>query len=233
MTKRPIGWCNICGTHGELSPEHIPPRKAFNNNEVFEGYLDWSTWNFVKTGKSPQSIKYSICGFCNNLTSDYAQTYVNVAKQAAIYVDRMPVGANANMIIHDFYPLRLIKSIVTMIFVVNEFGFREKHPALVNFVMNKDIKSLPPKYKVYMNLASGTMAKFMGVAGEFNIYNSRSVVSSCVEFKPLSVAVSFNDPHENYYDISHLSNFGYREKRTSTAFKVKKLDIDDKSRIII
>jgi hypothetical protein len=35
MSRRPvIGTCHICGDHGKLSFEHVPPKEAFNKRVV-------------------------------------------------------------------------------------------------------------------------------------------------------------------------------------------------------
>ena len=91
------GECCICGTFGELTFEHVPPRAAFNDRRVFEAKLDsllggqWKPGTPITKGRYVQRGvgRHSLCGKCNNDTgTGYGQAYVDFARQAMILLDR-------------------------------------------------------------------------------------------------------------------------------------------------
>jgi hypothetical protein len=87
------GFCCICGVHGKLSFEHIPPEAAFNDRRVFEADINsllngkWSPEERIEEGKYKQrgAGRYSLCGKCNSDTGSwYGSAYVGVARQTMV-----------------------------------------------------------------------------------------------------------------------------------------------------
>jgi hypothetical protein len=70
-----VGTCCLCGTWGDLSFEHIPPRAAFNDHRVFEANVKkligtewWDGSNSGVEGKWAQrgAGKETLCNRCNS-----------------------------------------------------------------------------------------------------------------------------------------------------------------------
>src|SRR5580693_1774474 len=94
MASPVFGRCCICGTEGKLSFEHVPPRKAFNDQPLLfadkerlrsGGHPD----EYDTGGKEHQkgSGTYTLCEKCNNDTGGwYGRAYVDFAKQGMEYL---------------------------------------------------------------------------------------------------------------------------------------------------
>lgn len=235
MKLTAYGRCRLCGLLGDLSPEHNPAKKAFNNTPTFDlDYWDWlfnHTWT-RRGKKNKQSINYTICPFCNNLTSPYAQEYVKIAKQAQFFKEQIQyseiqynetVGLNFK----NVYPARLARALLTMIFVVNGPNFRDKHPELVNFVMNDGLVGIPSQYKIHLNLCDGQIVRKIGLSGiaHFEIENGKHYLDliSCVDFRPLSVMFSIDHNYQDFEDINYLSQYRNSDKLDQLTLRCKKL----------
>ncbi len=85
MSKIHNGICHICGKKGELTFEHIPPKKALNwaRAKTYNGYeaLKKSQGAPAKYCNSQQGMgKPTLCQSCNNNTGAwYAQAYCDFA----------------------------------------------------------------------------------------------------------------------------------------------------------
>ena len=72
-----IGTCHICGTHGKLSFEHVPPKKAFNNRRVvkvgFDEAMSVGPYDQLEKGHIDQreAGAYTLCSTCNNKTGSW------------------------------------------------------------------------------------------------------------------------------------------------------------------
>jgi hypothetical protein len=40
MAKQQFGICRLCGTHGKLSFEHVPPESAFNDQRILRSTFE-------------------------------------------------------------------------------------------------------------------------------------------------------------------------------------------------
>ena len=70
------GICHLCGTFGQLSFEHVPPRRAFNELKI-KSFKFWDIY-CSKKGRDQQkgAGDYTLCNSCNNNTgSCYAESY--------------------------------------------------------------------------------------------------------------------------------------------------------------
>ena len=120
------GKCHLCGKQCELTFEHVPPKKAYNNKKVHLINRDIFI-NHIISGNKPWDLSglrykvsqrglggYTLCSQCNNNTGDwYANDYVNFVN--AIW----DVLAKSNDIekvkevkLKVMYPLRIIKQIL-------------------------------------------------------------------------------------------------------------------------
>lgn len=123
MNKKQMGYCHICGSYGELSFEHIPPKSALNRGhaKVYTG--DDAIKHY--TGEKSRYLnlqrgmgKYSLCESCNNNTGAwYAAVYNDVAKKVAYDLQKRSAlkhGEILSFLSEEFPALIFVKQIVTM-----------------------------------------------------------------------------------------------------------------------
>ena len=74
MAKKEItGTCRICGFHGKMTEEHIPPKGAFNDKRIYVGQpangLPFGPDEMVDRRVVQGGFKlYTLCERCNNDT---------------------------------------------------------------------------------------------------------------------------------------------------------------------
>lgn len=218
------GTCKICGFTGELSFEHVPPEKAFNNNrfhysasleqvsklEVAE--IDLSSPE-AKFRKKQGGIGFhSICKKCNNSTGSwYAKDFIEWAHQSMAILLKAN-GKPTLLYPTFFYPLRVIKQIVTMFFSVNQDVFRETEPQLVKFILDREARFLDVRYKVfcYYNLKGHNRYIGNNFIGNFDSSNITHI--SEISFPPFGFVMTIDSekPDNRLTDISHFANFDYQ-----------------------
>ena len=81
--KKILGKCHLCGSYGELTFEHVPPRAAFNNRPVIPMSHD-QAFNLrpEESPKGPIQQRgmggYTLCSNCNNRTGHwYGSSFVD------------------------------------------------------------------------------------------------------------------------------------------------------------
>lgn len=107
----------------------------------------------------------------------------------------------------------MIKQIVCMFFSVNSPVFRLAQPALVQFVLNRDLNGLDPKIKIFAYYSTGPAARHMGVAASLNIFTRTIRVLSEIAFPPFGylMALGSTPPDERLVDISFLAKYRYND----------------------
>lgn len=226
MSKRPIGLCHICGKETQLSFEHVPPRAAFNNRpllyahikELFCGRADLDSLS--RKGKTQQKGAggYTLCERCNNLTGHwYGCAFVDWAYQGMQIVQGTKCEPTLIYNFHIF-PLRIIKQIVCMFFSSNSPRFRDCHPELVKFVLDRDTRCLPSYIRVYAFYTLADRSRSAGVTGLLKGVNnfgdsSRSFIFSEVTFPPFGFLMTLNSPtpDDRLLDISEFSHYAYND----------------------
>jgi hypothetical protein len=214
------GICHICGIEGKLSYEHVPPESAFNDHRVVRA-IQKDLFNIDWDGKKGDILQkgsgaHTLCGKCNNDTGSwYAAEYASWAKQgmeALIRIDeedRLPFFVR-----FSGYPLRLLKQVITMHFSTNSYGYADKHPELVRFIMDRNSRQLPPRYKIDLVLVRGHH-RSTGVYSVLNLDTRRFDIASEVAHLPFSFVLRFvdntNDPTacERHGPIEHFADYDY------------------------
>lgn len=234
MAKNNNGICHLCGKNGELSFEHIPPKKAFNNCPVsFYDYFMGKTDGNYNIQHSPKGLgEYTLCQTCNNYTGGcYGAAFIDWAKQS---MDTLQYTQNNPSLFYRFriYPLRVIKQIVTIMFSVNDKQFSKDHQELVKFVLNKDQSHLNPDTKVYAFYTAGGFRMSGGMGKiETNDFSLESLaekvnglrtkiethrIFSEFAFPPLGYVLAFEreKPDNRLIDISGFASYRYSDKDT-------------------
>ena len=217
------GRCHICGKHEKLSFEHVPPKQAFNSRPVvrrpFDESLDYGPDEVppLKGGVIEQRGMggYTLCERCNSLTGHwYGSDFVEWCYQGLDILIRAE-GKPRLVYLHYVLPLRVLKQIVTMFFSACGPGFRDRAEELVEFVLNRERRYLPPKYGfyVYYNI-EGTL-RFSSIVATMEIFKGQSCVFSEISFPPFGYVMTLDSPPPDprLYSISHFAKYDYDEFR--------------------
>jgi len=218
MKKMQSGECHICGDFGPLSFEHVPPQAAFNDRPLLAHAIDeiLEKGSYQKNkGKICQrgAGSYTLCQRCNNDTGAwYGKHYVNWVNQG---MRILSASKGAPTLYYNFliFPLAIIKQILCMFFSVNSVGFSENNPELVRFVLDKKLKYLPHKIKIFLYYSIHSNIRQAGVMGKMNIIDDKkSSIFSEITFPPFGYILTFDrPPHKDMLEITHFSNFGYND----------------------
>lgn len=227
--KTRTGNCHLCGQYGALSFEHVPPESAFNNQRIItpdtKKVFELTDLDELRKLSGRQSQRgqggYTLCSQCNNLTGHwYGANYAAWAYQGADYLQRSSDRMMQVAYPYHLLPLRVIKQIVCMFFSVNSPRFREAHPELVRFVLNKDTKYLSPRTKIYVGYLWSDRIRSAGVTASLQLDKitgvTRRRVYSEISFPPFSYILSLDSPPPEHemLDITFFGNYAYNEFAT-------------------
>ncbi|OHD14902.1 MAG: hypothetical protein A2086_10925 [Spirochaetes bacterium GWD1_27_9] len=216
------GICHICGFEGKLSFEHIPPKSAFNDKPVNIIKLDKVKFDIDKNDLKKSKIQqrgaggYTLCEKCNNNTGkwygDYFKYFCDNGKKILELSNNNP-----NLIyLYKINPLPILKQIITMFFSINSNKFRQLYKDLVFFVLNKEKKYLPPKYRFFIYYNIEGYIRNSPSYGIFNIETNQSIFGTEINFPPFGYSMTFNSqaPDERLVEITHFSRYSYDETVT-------------------
>ena len=230
MAKK--GLCAICGKGGKLTDEHIPPQCAGNIRGVSLHTLD----DYLKADQDPTKMENgqlrpegtlwaTLCERCNNvvLGSWYVPHFCRFVQGATYSLAELMRGQfeelkrKKNVAVTlktgPIRPLALVKTIAGMILALNAESdprFRERHQALADFVLDKDV-ALPEPYRAYLAVHSGQWATFAPtMAKAVGKPPSRTVWFSAVENPPFAFLLTFNEESpdtEPFLPLGGLANY--------------------------
>lgn len=226
MTNNHFGKCALCGKECELTFEHIPPKKAFNNARAKivtgdkllynEDRMPWDTNGLPYTNQQQGSGKYSLCSECNNNTGSwYAEDYIAMA-HAVAYALRQVKKDKYTITIPELHPLRIIKQILSMFCSVNQFD-DERIKILRQFVLDKEAKYLDKtKYKVCIYSTRSTITKSAPLTALLRIVNNglETDIVSEITAAPIGLILYFDPvtiPEYKFFgtDITELADYNY------------------------
>lgn len=206
------GLCSICGKGGKLSFEHIPPKAAYNEAGVeLYGIDDWlKREDGELSGGVPQpqgTGLYTICKSCNELSGRHyvpefaklvhagIQLHVQLSER---WGDDDPDGhlepRVATVGIQAVRPLLVVKEIVAMLLAVNGPAFGTRNRALVDFVLDPNTRGLPDRYRLFLSLFSGPLARFAGLS--FVASPGRTSWLTEVAYPPFAYLLTLDSPPE-------------------------------------
>ncbi|QSR86144.1 hypothetical protein EM20IM_06435 [Candidatus Methylacidiphilum infernorum] len=226
----PIGRCRICGNEGKLSFEHVPPKKAFNRYPILEIKLEEWFWpQFGKIGKDEKKAGfgvYTLCEKCNNKTGSwYGSHYVKFVKQAMEVLDNTKGKIQNEQRISSpfqFKPLPVFKQIITMFFSLNDPGFRDRHPYLVDFVLARNKRGLPDNIRLFAFYTVGPLYRLSGEQGCI-IYDTRKrcfSIQSELCYPPFGFLLKTDgsdpDPEYPIFEITRFKDYDYNKELSDT-----------------
>lgn len=211
------GNCHICGTYGELTAEHVPPQKAFNNRRTiklpFDHAINLGPEEIPRGRYEQGGVKmYTLCGSCNNNTGNwYANDFVDWCYQGADILTKSNYRPSLIYMYHAF-PLRIIKQIITMFCSVAGVGFTQKHPYIVDFLLNKNTRYLPDLINVFVYYNFEGRLRYSGISGQLRPHG-KIIVMSEITFPPFGYVMTLNSdpPDQRLFSISHFAQYGYND----------------------
>lgn len=212
------GVCHICGSYGKLSFEHVPPRKAFNDGRrvVVVGFDNMVSLGPDDEPKGPiqqqGAGRYTLCEKCNNNTGSwYGAAFVKWCHQGMSVLKRTNFRPNT-FTLHYLPPLRILKQIVTMLFSVNDKdAFRQAFPELVEFVLNKDNRYLPSKFRFFIYFNTGDKFRYNGLSAKADLNTGSVETLTEISYPPFGyvMTVDSEPPDESLLEITHFSQYQY------------------------
>ena len=217
-----IGTCHICGEHGPLSFEHVPPRRAFNDRPVvrvdFEEAMELGP-DVAAKGPIQQrgSGGHTLCPRCNNKTGSwYGKHFIDWCYQGMDILVRS--RGNPTLIhLNYLFPLPVIKQIATMFFSINSDRFHTGNQELVRFVLNREARGLSPTFRFFVYYNTQGLIRSTGVMAAMKIGSAPSLLSE-FSYPPFGYMMTIDsDPPDNrLFEITHFAHYAYNEFKVMT-----------------
>jgi hypothetical protein len=224
--------CRICRQRPADSFEHVPPRKALNDEATrVYGITDWleAPDGVLQGGEIEQRGAGGIylCQRCNNNTGSWygKELVVAAASGASILrqtpLDELDAKLKATWASVTFtqsetgpHPLRFIKQVVTMLLAISPIELSAKNPALGDFVMERTKTGLPDDYRFYLSLFAGPNARTVGGGVKIDLERNRSDVVVEVAFPPFAYVMTIGSEPDAIptAEITDCVNVGYDQR---------------------
>ncbi|MBS1806564.1 MAG: hypothetical protein JST84_00050 [Acidobacteria bacterium] len=160
MAKK-VGICRICTLTKALSKEHIPPRNAYNSEDVilskpdlqsFDPFVNWKK-RIIQGGYS----EFVICESCNNQTGTwYGREYGTFASSCVSTANESNLKKTVPIVIPKLMPLRVYKQALTTICASAKPDFSRRLDLVVGKNPN-DWGVIKPKEAKDLSLISKTL----------------------------------------------------------------------------
>lgn len=202
ITKGPkVGHCNICGTHGPLTEDHIPPKGASRLSQV-------AMMNIVdllsvqrpnrSTRFSQDGVKYrTLCAKCNNerLGLGYDPTLIALTKDVRAYLEST-LHLPAEMQFQT-KPNRLVRSVVGHLLAhgVGEHRNGTMMERLTDYFLDESIL-FPEELKLYYWVYPFNDQVIIKGAGVSLHYWNSFAVFMLLKFFPMSFLIVLDEPVE-------------------------------------
>ena len=212
--------CHLCCRPGPLSFEHVPPASAFNRRPVVEvpilGVMQHGL-GAQPRGRINQrgAGAFTLCESCNTKTGDwYAGDFADWCHQAASVLLRSDFKPRL-IYLHYIFPLRVLKQICTMAFSANTERWRENHPELERFVLDRTRRWLNGRYRVFVYYNVEGCYRFVGnQMAMVNLYQGRDVVQVTeISHPPFGYVLTADGtrPDDRLYEVTHFRRYAYDE----------------------
>ena len=220
MAKRvtQYGRCHLCGVHGPLTEEHVPPKKAFNNRRTIILSFNEALALGPETpdrGKIRQGgvRGYTLCAQCNNNTGSwYGRALIDWCYRGMEILERS--GGRSTLInIYNCYPLRILKQILIMFCSVNSDKFTDVHPWLRRYLLNRESRGLPPSFRLYLYYNITGKLRYAGLSSQVDTKTGNITLISEITYPPFGYVLTIDSdpPNERLGDISFFDKYSYNE----------------------
>ena len=116
--------------------------------------------------------------------------------------------------INGMRALPVVKQIIASLLALNAPEFGQKNPDLVNFVLDRNLKGLPQKYRLYLCLYAGPIARFAGLAVELNVVTKNAVYMTELAHPPFAYLLTIDsEPSQPTGEITVWTTRDFDEAR--------------------
>ena len=176
--------CRLCGSGGDLSFEHVPPRTAGNADTAWLYGLESFLAREQPTGRPAGraliqqrgSGVYSLCRACNALAgARYVPEYLEWVRLGRHVLSRLKPSLSEIDAGSDSHHVRVhldqarvgrfLKQVVTLLLALSPGNFAAKNPELCSYARDPVAVGLPGDYQLYLALYAGPIARYNGGAG--------------------------------------------------------------------
>lgn len=227
-----VGVCRFCGFEGDLSFEHVPPKRAFNGarvdaienpEELFGKTTAEVTALFAQTKMVRQQAgagAHTLCSPCNSALGAYSYPYAILCEELD-HLSYLPPCWIPYEVEVDIRPLNVFKAMMAMMVSVAPNAFSgDGH--IRNFLKDKDCLVLDKsKWRLSLAVYSRTsrLKKTSGLVGittidEFLAGQPLRQYSE-VAFHPLAVVMSHGDypfDEDRFADLSSFLDYRFNER---------------------
>jgi len=219
MVRRKMqqGTCRLCGNDGDLTFEHIPPQKAFNNLRTIS--LSWD--QAMRLGPD-EPVKgkveqggvgmYTLCPRCNNGTGGwYARSLVKWCYRGMEILERSKGTADL-FHMRGAYPLRVLKEIMVMFCSVNP-EMTEKQPWLRRFLLNTHSREWDEAWHLFIYFNFEGKLRYSGVSGSFDLATGDTTLMSEINYPPFGYMLVMDGAalDDRLTEITSFISYGFDE----------------------
>ena len=221
--------CRICGKVTKLSYEHVPPKAVGNDGKV--EMLGMDAW-LAREGPEADKLRgtisqrgsgaYSLCRECNSRAGElYVPEFLQwhnvgadvINQQDLTALDSQMENIAVDLEIEKVRPGRFMKQVVTMLLAIAPGGFAKANPELAEYALKPEKLGLPPRYKIYLALYAGPLARFDGgavrvSAGPEGVGSNVLILE--IAYPPFAyvLAIDETEPSVETCDVTNLTEPG-------------------------
>ncbi len=219
--KQQEGKCWLCGEHGPLTLEHIPPHVAFNQHplllrqiserSVETGVLSWDQGRQYRKGFAVRSL----CGRCNNRAGQrFAPPYIEFIKTVAERIGSTRLRHRLT-IQKIRKPQLILKQVIQQFVTANGSTFVEANPWMRRFLQPETSAKLPPEICVYLFATNMSVARTTGISGHVQAGPNHVRIVSEFTYWPVGTVLSYGElPNEELAPIHHWARLPYKGNET-------------------
>lgn len=216
MNRGPnIGHCVICGIHGKLSRDHVPPKACNNLNDVELKTLH-PTKEHSNRGTTSQGGSHykTLCNKCNSteLGINYDPSLVDLSNE----ITSLVIGAKNKNIslpkkIYPFIrPQKIARSIVGHCLAA--IAIEESKTGLISTPIGDTLRKyfldpsapLPEELDIYYWPYPSNQQVIIKNIGKSSIHHSGIIFGHIIKFLPLGFWLVWNKPHSIQLNINQL-----------------------------
>jgi hypothetical protein len=217
-TQNKLGKCALCGIHGKLSFEHVPPRSAFNNGPIFiktfDNIFNQNSHLFGKSIRSNRGFgSFTLCENCNKTTGSwYAKDFAEFTRQGMEIVKKHEKGTYFIIGTYQIKPLNTLKQILTMFMAADQSGILLSQKSLTEFILNKEDTNLPDRYRIYLYSTLSRLKRMIGYSCIKDL-NMPVMKWSEINFQPFGYFLTdeSDSSHKDMFDLSCFCKYCYNQ----------------------
>ena len=211
------GTCAICGKYGQLTAEHIPPKKAFNNFPLIAMKMDQKTGNLPWAADHTTMGRHmhSLCERCNGRTGSwYGADYCEFVKTAS--VSQIPPD-DRGALTFEGRPAAVAKEALACLCSTVGPGLAGRHTELRKLVLNNKYRSSRPDFRLWLYLTVEEGGHQTGLATKVNASTHQMQVVAEFSHWPVGWVFSWQDTELlPLCEITHWLDMEYGRRQVVT-----------------